>query len=54
MSNVDKDKPMNSSDEEINRHLHEIFSRVDDPEFLEKQRIERSRENRLDKSDLSL
>lgn len=54
MSDEETDKPMSSSNLEMNRHLADIFSKREDPEYLEKKRIEENRESRFNKSDLSL
>lgn len=54
MSDEKKDKPTNSFNEEINRHLADIFTKRDDPDYLEKKRIEENRESRFNKTDLSL
>lgn len=54
MSTDDNAKPTSSFEEELNRHLHEIFARQDDPNYLLIKKIEQARESRFDTTDLSL
>ena len=45
---------MNSSKNEVTRHFEEIWNEREDPEFAEKQRIRKAREERLTNKDLGL
>jgi hypothetical protein len=54
MLEEEREKQTSSSNQEMNRHLADIFSKQDDPDYLERKRIEENREIRFDKSDLSL
>lgn len=54
MATDDNDKPTSFSGSEMNRHLHDIFDKRDDPRYLEQKKIDDARAARLDKTDLSL